>query len=140
MADMLPANTFSPELTARIEAIAQEGYDDWNCNSSAEQKAVGFAWDEKFMSDQEFGAAEMAKSAEMWGASDANADGLLDEAECKVFSQKQREYAASTGNYAQEKDGYVSKLYAICNDVNPATPAVAMADYLGVMGVYMQKC
>ena len=30
MVETLPANTFSPELIARIEALAQEGYDDWN--------------------------------------------------------------------------------------------------------------
>ena len=96
-------------------------------------------WDEFIKSDSEFGEAETTKYDEMWEASDANADGLLDEAEYKVFCQKERDYVASTGNYSQEKDGYVCKLYAICNDVNPTTPAVAMADYLSVMGVYMQK-
>ena len=74
----LPANTFSPEITARIEAAAQEGFDEWKNNATEEQKAVGRAQQEKFVSDPEYGAAEMAKLAEMWAASDSNGDGLLD--------------------------------------------------------------
>ena len=139
MADILPAGTFSPEITARINDLAQEGFNDWKANATAEQKAAGIAQHEKFLSDPEFGAAEMARCAEMWGASDTNADGLLNEAEFLVMSQKQRDHAASTGNYAAAVAGWDSKLWAICNETNPATAAVSMTEYFGVIGVVMQK-
>ena len=43
MADILPAGTFSPELTARINEVAQVGFEDWKANANAEQKAAGIA-------------------------------------------------------------------------------------------------
>ena len=43
MADILPAGTFSPEITARINDLAQEGFNDWKANATAEQKAAGIA-------------------------------------------------------------------------------------------------
>ena len=139
MADMLPANTLSPELTARVEQLATEGFADWAANATAEQKAAGVAQHEKFMSDPEYGQQEMAKVPVMWGEADANADGLLDEAEYIVFAQKQRDHSASTGNYATEMPGFDSRMWALCNESNPATPAVAMSEYMVVIGVVMVK-
>ena len=49
------------------------------------------------------------------------------------------DHAASTGNYTREVSDYDLKLWAICNETNPATAAPSMAEYLAVIGVMMAK-
>ena len=36
-------------------------------------------------------------------------------------------------------EGADKKMYDICNDSNPATQGIAYSEYLGVIGVFMQK-
>ena len=100
MADQIQAAELPAELVARIEIAAREGYAFWKANCTEEMQAAGLALHAKFMADPEFGAQEMARTAEMWSTADANADGLLDEAEFGVFRAAQLAHAASSGNFS----------------------------------------
>ncbi len=77
----------------------------------------------------------MAKFNDMWNSADANQDGLLDLAEFKVYMTATREHMASQGHFAGERPGGDEKTYAVCNESNPDREGVAMAEYLGVMGI-----
>ncbi len=139
MAEQLVPAQLSEELKARAVACARASYAHWVAGCSAEQKAKGKADHEQFKNDPEVGAREMARVQNDWTTADANADGLLDLAEFKVYQAAQRTNLEKNNTYAGEREGGDEETYNTCNGANPATNGVSFADYMGVMGVFMAE-
>ena len=137
MAEQLQPAELSPELNARVVACARASYSHWKAGCTPEQEAKGKADHEKFKSDPEHGAKEMARVQADWTAADANADGLLDLAEFKAYQASQRAHLEANGTYSGEREGGDEETYNICNDSNPATNGVSFAEYMGIMGIFM---
>ena len=133
--ETLPPATLSPELTARVQAITRSAYAHWAGNCTQEQKDKALADQEKFKTDPEHNAAKMAKFNDTWNSADANQDGLLDLAEFKVYMAATREHMANMGTFAGERPGGDEETYAVCNESNPDREGIALAEYMGVMGI-----
>ena len=59
----LPAMEVSAENLEKIKANATEGFTHWRTNATPEVKAAGEALMQRFMTEPEFGASEMARVA-----------------------------------------------------------------------------
>ena len=137
--EALEPAALSPELMERVVACARAGYQHWSDGCTAEHKQKGLDDHEKFKNDPNFGASELARVTAAWNAADANADGLLDLDEFKVYMASQRAHLESTGTFGGERPGSDEETYNIVNESNPATQGCTMAEYMGVMGHFMTE-
>ena len=131
--------SLSAEIQAQLREECKSSYAHWVANSTPEMVAKGKAINEEMKNDPERAAAEMAKVATWFTESDANNDGRLDEAEYIVFSKKMVEDAITNGTASVgPEEGHHTRMFAIYDQIDPATPGVSMEEWMGGVGFLMQ--
>ena len=130
---------FDAEMTAAIEADAVESYNTWKANSTEEQRAAGFAYLQQMQQDEEFKATKMAEYSKMFSDADANGDGVLDEAEFRVFMAATTAKARSEGHYVDDSEAKIARSFALANRVTPGVDGCSMSDMFAPMTLYHTK-
>ena len=127
----------APALKADIEAFCDKEFAIWLAGSSQAQKDSGDAEMEKFMTDPEFGASEMAKMAVDFATADVNSDGKLDLAEFTTFIGKMKADEVAKGGWWNPADN-TPEMYALHNRHSEGD-GVTLAEFEATMGVWMEK-
>ena len=81
----------------------------------------------------------MAEYAKMFGDADANGDGVLDEAEYRVFCAAGVAKGREEGNYVDDSEEKFARSYALANRVTAGVEGVSMADIVATMPIYHAK-
>ena len=126
-----------PALKADIEAFCDKEFAIWLADSTQAQKDSGDAEMEKFMTDPEFGASEMAKMNADFAIADVNKDGKLDIAEFKTFIAKMKADEVAKGGFWNPIDT-TEEMYALHNR-HSKEDGVTLAEFEATMGVWMEK-
>ena len=81
----------------------------------------------------------MAEYAKMFSDADANGDGVLDEAEYRVFMAAGVAKGRSEGHFVDDSEEKIARGYALGNRVTPGVEGVSMADIGATMPIYHAK-
>ena len=127
----------APALKADIEAFCDKEFALWLAGSSQAQKDAGDAEMEKFMTDPEFGASEMAKMATNFATADADGDGKLDQMEFRNFMDWMKADEVAKGSWWNPVDT-TDEMYALHNR-HSEEDGVTLAEFEATMGVWMEK-
>ena len=92
---------------------------------------------EKFMSDPEFGAAEMTKMYTDFDEADADKDGKLNLEEWKTFVGKMKDAEIAKGHWWNPVDT-TDDMYALHNR-HTEGEGITISDFEASMGVWMEK-
>ena len=129
----------SPALLERVKAYSTEQYNDFAANATAEQQTAYWEFMAKMKdpTNSETRDTATAKHKAEWAAADANADGLLNLDEFRVYYEGMRKTRSEEGHYipAQSQG---DALYALMNDFTEGTDGVAWPDFYTFMTHYTQ--
>ena len=129
---------FDAEMTAAIEADAIESYNTWKTNSTEGERAAGLAYLEQ-MANEEFKNQKMAEYTKMFSDADANGDGVLDEAEFRVFMAATAVYARAEGHFVDDSEAKIVRSFALAQRVTPGVDGISMSDMFAPMAMYHAK-
>ena len=91
------------------------------------------------MADEEFKNQRMAEYAKMFGDADANGDGVLDEAEYRVFCAAGVAKGRSEGHFVDDSEEKFARSYALANQITAGVDGISMADLGATMPIYHAK-
>ena len=129
---------FDAEMTAAIEADAIESYNTWKNNSTEGERAAGLAYLEQ-MANEEFKNQKMAEYTKMFSDADANGDGVLDEAEFRVFMAASTAKARQEGHYVDDSEEKIVRSFGLAQRVTPGVDGASMSDMFAPMALYHAK-
>ena len=81
----------------------------------------------------------MAEYSKMFSDADVNGDGVLDEAEYRVFMAAGVAKGRSEGHYVDDSEEKIVRSYALANRVTPGVEGLSMSDMFAPMALYHTK-
>ena len=127
------------EFVTECNALVDEAFNHWKNNATEEQKTVGLNEMNRFLTEPEFMAAQVAEMNEQFTAADVNNDGLLDQAEYMTFFTAMNASAAARGNYIDTRPETPTNDFACMQKATPGVDGVSLADFNNGMGVWMAR-
>ena len=81
----------------------------------------------------------MAEYTKMFSDADANGDGVLDEAEYRVWMAAATAKGRSEGHFVDDSEEKIARTFALANRVTPGVDGISMSDMFAPMALYHAK-
>ena len=129
----------SEAAVAAIHAFAEDGFNAWKVGASEAQRAAALAEMEKYTTDPNFAAIEMAKVQAAFGVADLDDDGLLTEAEFASFDAATNSDSAAKGHWVDLRPEARTANFNALNLINTEENGVSFTAWATGMGIMVAK-
>jgi len=119
----------SYDLMKDIYAHAEDGFNHWRDNSTAEQKEVGRAEVTRWTTDRDFAAQQQAFMENAFAEADINKNGFLLQPEFEKFVKVLMDDGFKRGNYEDPRPETISNSYMLANRIAPQAEGVTLQDW-----------
>ena len=126
-------------LEAKLTAQVTDALQHWEATATESEKQI----DKDFMATMQESPDAMnkmmAEASANFARADANGDGVLDLAEYTTFHNGQIDTWRARGHFVDAREDKIATTFQIFDEYNTETQGISEADYLTMMGIWIEK-